>query len=427
MAALTTGKTIEIIFEKAIETFEDQDLLLPLVTQITPDKGKLQNSGNVIWRPVEQHRPIQSGWSMSGLKQGIIQEEYPAVLGTPQNDVVELRVDDMRDITFWENSARKGAIQQATVLNTAIATDIKNQGSLYYRSNETSGLDFISSAQVIMNERQATKTDGRYFLLNDRDNKTFASDLGARQTLQGMPEQVWKTGQLTQNVCEFDVFTGSFLPLLTGGAAISTTVTGNQSFAPQGGTVNTTTKVVTNVDYREMDVPVAASASYSVGDKVNISNGATTIKALGLSDKVNTGEAMTFTVISKPDATTLKLFPKAIALDDAALSTLQKAYANVDTTMLNGATVDRINSDASARTNLFWEKSAIEVMGGAIPAELFSTFSGKKVLQESMSNGLEMYMLYDGDITEMTFEYRIFVWYGITVCNPSNCGVAITY
>lgn len=427
MADLTTGKTIEVIFEKAFDTFEDQDTMLPLVKSKSPEAGMLQNSGNTIWYPVQQHRPIQEGWDMTGKKQGIIQETYPAVLGIPQNDVVEQRADDMRYSKFWEESAEQGAIQQATVLNSSLATAIAQQGSLFYRSNATSGWDFITQAKVIMNERQATKTGGRYFLLNDRDDNKFGEDLAARQTLQGRPEQVWKSGQLAQNVAQFDLFTGSFLPNITGGAAISTTVTGDHSFEPEGGTVNATLKTVTNIDYREAIITVAASGSYAVGDKVTISNAGTTIKSLGLSDKRNTGQAMTFTVVSKPDATHLQLFPKPIAVDDATLSTLEKAYANVDTTITNGATVDRINSDASATTNLFWEKNAIEVIGGKIPAELFGTFSGKKVRSETLSNGLEMYMLYDGDITTMTFEYRIFIWYGITVCNPSNCGVAVTY
>ena len=52
-------------------------------------------------------------------------------------------------------------------------------------------------------------------------------------------------------------------------------------------------------------------------------------------------------------------------------------------------------------------------MGGQIPASLFSQFAGKKVINGSLKNGLEMYMLYDGDIVDMTLKFRIFVWYGI--------------
>jgi hypothetical protein len=226
-------------------------------------------------------------------------------------------------------------------------------------------------------------------------------------------------------VAEFDIHTGSFLPALTGGAAISTTVTGNQSFAPTAGTVDATTGVVTNVDARTATIAVAASASYNVGDKVTFVNGSTPVYAVGLDDKTNTVSPMTFTIVAKPNGTSITVMPRPIANDDAALSTLQKAYSNINTTILNGATVVRQNSAASARTNLFWDKDAVEVIGGALPAEKFKEFAGKKVLSETMSNGQPVYMVWDGNITDLTFRWRLFTWFGITIRNPSAVGVSI--
>jgi hypothetical protein len=425
MPSSTTGKTIILMLEDAMETFENQDLLLPMVDFYQPTSADMQNAGNFVWRPVDQQAPIISGWDLTGQETGIIEETYAAVLGTPQNDLVDLRADDVRDDIFWRRRAKRSAKRQASNLNQQIALAIKNQGSLYYKSTASSGYDFISEAQVLMNERQLIKDNGRCFLLNDRDNQTFGEDLAARQTLQGRPETTWKTGQIGQNIAEFDIYTGSFLPNLAGGADPATTVTGAQSFAPTSGSVNATTGVVTPVDYRTATIPVAASASYNVGDKVTISNSGTTIKAVGLDDKTVTGSAMTFSIISKPTTTSLEIFPKPIALDDASLTTLEKAYANVNTVILNAATVDRLNTDASNQSNLFWEKSAVEVLGGDIPAGLFSDWGGMKVVSESMSNGLRMYLMYDGDITKATFRWRLFTWFGITIKQPQNCGVAL--
>lgn len=424
--ALSTGKVAEVMFDAAKETYEKQQQLVELVNFSEPDGSRMQNAGNVIWSPVQQHAPIISGWNLIGSETGIIEETCPSVLGTPSNDFVVQRADDLRDKRFWTRRGEQSGLRQVAELNKSIAAAVKNQGSLFYRSNDSSGYDFIATAQAMMNERQAYNSE-RHFVLNDRDNLLFAKDLAARQTLQGKPDETWKTGQIGQNIAEFDVHTGSYLPNLVGGADPATTVTGDHSFAPSGGMVNPTTLVVTNVDYREADIVVAASASYNVGDKVNFSNSGTTIKALGLSDKTDTGQAMTFTVVDKPDATTITIYPKPIAADDSALSTLEKAYANVDTTILDTATVDRVNTDASNKTNLFWEKSAIEVLGGTIPAELFAQYDGMKVLSETMPNGLTMYLVYDGDLATMNFRYRLFTWWGITVCNPSNCGVAVTY
>ncbi len=425
MPSSTTGKTIILMMEDALETFETQDTLLPMVDFYEPTAEDMQNAGNFVWRPVEQHAPIIDGWDMTGNETGIIEETYPAVLGTPKNDIVGLRADDVRDQQFYRRRAKQSMRRQASYLNSQIASAIATQGSLFYKSTATSGFDFVSEAQVKMNQRQLIKDMGRTFLFNDADGGTFAEDLAARQTLQGRPEQVWKTGQIAQNVAEFDIFTGSFLPNLSGGADPATTVTGDQSFAPTSGTVNATTGVVTPVDYRTATIAVAASASYNVGDKVTISNSGTPVYAVGLDDKTVTASPMTFSIISKPTSTSLEIFPKPIALDDPALSTLEAAYANIDTQILDGATVDRLNTDASNQTNLFWEKGAVEVLGGTIPSGLFSEWGGKKVVSETMSNGLRLYLMYDGDIVKTTFTWRLFVWYGITIKQPQNCGVAL--
>lgn len=426
MAALTAGKIAEVMFDKALETYEPQDMLLPTTTFYEPDGSTMQNSGNIIWRPVQQHRPVLSGFDLTGQEQGIIEETYPATLGTPTNDLVSQRADDMRDMRFWEKAGEESGRQQATNLNKAIATAIGTQGAMFYRSNATSGYDVIGEAQALMNERQGAKSD-RCFLLNDRDNLRFGKDLAARQTLQGRPETTWANGQIGQNVAEFDIYTASFLPNIVGGADPAATVTANQSFKPTAGTVDTVLNTVTNVDYRTATLPVTASASYNVGDKVTFANGGTTVKAVGLADKSNTGVAMTFTIVGKPTGTSITIFPKPIALDDPALTALEAAYANVDTRILNAATVNRVNIDASKKTNLFYDKDAVEVLGGTIPAELFRSFDGLKVINQTMKNGLKMYMIYDANMINLQFRYRLFTWWGVTIKDPSRCGVAVTF
>jgi len=425
MGALTTGKIAEVLFENMMETYEHQMQMLSLTSYEQPDAGTMQNANNIIWRPVQQHAPVIEGWDLSGKETGVIEETFPAQLGTPKNDWVSQRADDMRTQQFWERRGKQSGLRQATELNKGIANVVALQGSQFIRSSVASGYDFIAEGQAILNERQQ-ENSGRCFVLNDRDTLKFGSDLAARQTLQGRPNDTWATGQIGANVAEFDVYTGSFLPNLVGGADPVATVTGNHSFAPEAGSVSST-GVVTNVDCRIASIVVSDSSDYNLGDKVNMTNGGTTVKALGLADKTDTGQAMTFTVVGKPDGTTIEVFPKPIAADDAALSDLEKAYANVDTTILNAAVVNRLNTDASAKTNLFWDKGAVEVLGGTIPAELFAEFDGMKVLTKTMENGQTMYMVYDGNIATMTFRYRLFTWYGITMANPQNAGVAVTF
>ena len=427
MGDLSTAKIAEVYFEKILDTWEEQTDLLPMTTYTEPDGGKMQVSGNSYWESVEQHSNIVEGDDLSGVTpSGIIEESVQISLGTLKNTWTSQTAKDMRDTQFW---ARKGEVDgktQAMRLNTDIANAVAVQGSLFYRNNATSGFDFMSEAQMQMNERQLPDSQ-RYFMFHDRASGKFAKDLAARQTVQGRPEEAWVSGQLGKNINGFDPYTGSFLPSLAGGASPDTTLTGAQSFAPEGGTVDTVTGTVTNVDYRYATMPVAASSGYNVGDKVKIVNGGTDIVALGLGDKTNTGQAMIFTVKAKPTGTSITISPKPIALDDAALSDHEKSFANVDTTIINGAVITRLNTDASAKTNLFWDRNAIKVVGGTLPAAMFQEFNSAKVLSKSLSNGLPMYLMYDGDIANLTFRYRLVAWTGVTVVNPSNCGVAIDY
>jgi len=173
-------------------------------------------------------------------------------------------------------------------------------------------------------------------------------------------------------------------------------------------------------------IPVAASATYNVGDKVKFTNPGGDVIAVGLDDKTNTDQAMTFTIIAKPTGTSITIFPKPIAADDPGLTVLQQAYANIDTQILNTAVVERLNTDATNKVNLFWDMDAVEVLGGNIPAELFKQFDGMKVVSTTMSNGQQMYILYDGDIATMNFRFRIFTWFGVTIADPRRVGVALT-
>lgn len=420
MAALSTAKAVEVLFENALETYEHQTQMLEKVSTFKPNSADMQNSNNVIWRPVQQHAPVLEGWDLTGQDTGIIEQYYPATLETPKNDFFSQRADDMRDMGFWERRGKQSGMKQATFLNNKLASLVRNTGSLFYRSNDASGYDFIAEAQAIMNERQ-TVAGERCFVLNDRDTKKFGSDLAGRQTLQGRPDETWNTGQIGSNVAEFDVYTGSYLGVLAGGASPDTTTTATLSFKPEGQA--NVGGVDLNVDYRLASIPVVASASYAVGDKVTIGS----VNSIGLADKSETGQLMTFTVVNIPDGTTLEVYPKPIALDDGTLSVEEAACANVDTQIQSGDTVTRLNIDASAQANIFWDRDSIEVIGGDAPLQLLSEFGGMKVIQSSMSNGQTMYMAYDGDIGTLNFKCRLFTWWGLNNRNPSANGVAVTF
>ena len=334
----------------------------------------------------------------------------------------------LRDMRFWERRGEQSGMQQATYLNQNLAELVAQQGSLFYRSNTAQGYDFVGSAQTLLNERQVS-SDMRCFVLNERDRQTYARELADRETVAGRAEGAYAHGMIGHNVADFDVYSGSYLPTLAGGVSPDTTVTGNQSFKPEGTT--TVGAATVNVDYRVANIPVAASASYNVGDKIQFTNTAGTplgaVRAIGLADKTDTGQAMTFTVVAKPSGTMISVYPKPIANDDSTLDAEELASSNINTTIKGAATVVRLNVDASARVNIFWAKDSIEVIGGDAPIELLAEFGGQQVISSAMSNGQKMYLAYDGDIDTLTFKCRLFTWWGLVNKNPMANGVGIRF
>lgn len=428
MAALSTAKSVEVLFEKALETYEHQMQLLDLVDVFTPDPAAFQNSSNIIWRPKQQHAPIKEGWDLTSMFGDVIEEYYPATLETPRNDAFQLRADDLRDMRFWERRGIQSGMQQATFLNQRLANLVATQGSLFYRSNTDNGYRFVGEAQTLLNERQVY-SPMRCYVLNERDRQVYATDLADRETLDKRPEHAYATGMIGKNVADFDVYSGSYLPTLPGGASPDTTVTGDQSFEPEGTT--TTGGATVNVDYRVARIPVADNSDYNVGDRISFTNTTGTplgsVMALGLADKTNTGQAMTFVIAAKTGTTMIDVYPKPIAADDSSLSAEELAVANINTTIKDAATVVRLNTDASARVNIFWAKESIEVIGGDAPIELLAEFGGQQVINSTMSNGQKMYMAYDGDIDTLTFKCRLFTWWGLVNKNPQANGVGVRF
>ena len=126
-----------------------------------------------------------------------------------------------------------------------------------------------------------------------------------------------------------------------------------------------------------------------------------------------------------PSATSITVWPKPIAAVDPALSAEQTAYANIDTRILSGATITRLNTDTDIKPNIFWAQDSIEIIGGQIPAAMLKQFGGLNVMSETMENGQVMYLIYDGTIEDLTFKARLFTWWGLVNVRPDANGIGV--
>ena len=433
--ALNTAKAIEVLFGNAIDEYQLNTHMLGLTSMFMPDSATMQNASNIIWREVDQQAPIKEGWDLAGQFGDVIQQYYPATLETPKNDAFTLRADDVRDISFWENRGKESGEKQALFLNERIARLIVESGSLFYRqaAAANSGFEFCNEANILYAERQIARGGVANMVLNARDNGVFAGDLANRGTLVDRPETAYASGFIGRNVAGLDIYQGNYLQSLVGGPTPpGVTVTGQQRFRPEG--QRSVAGVDTNIDYRTATISVSDSSDFNVGDRIKFTNTTTTngsadVLAIGLGDKTISASPMTFVVRGKPSGTSLDIWPKPIALDDTGaspqLTPEEAAYANVNTTIKNGAAVVRLNIDPLVQPNIFWAPDSIEVVGGDAPLELLNQFAGMQVMSETMENGQRMYLIYDGEIDDLSFKARLFTWWGLTNKRPSANGIGI--
>jgi len=418
--ATQSAKNIVAFYDKVLEQM-NQDFTYAEAAEVDTVAGDtLQNANNIYWRNVEQQAPVLTGWDLTGQETEIIEQTYPLQLQDPRNDFVQLRVDELRDRGFLDRRAMASAKRQNAELNKRIANLIADEGSLYYESN-SADFDFVAEADTLMTERQANRDMGATFALTPRNNQLMAGNLASRTLFKNnRSELAYGTASIGDDVAGFDIVRApTYGTVPVANAAASSTVASDVTEVPEGFT--TVGSSVQNVDYRMGTIPVASGTNYQAGDVVTVAG----VNALGLQDKTDTGQLMTFKVIAV-NTNDLVVYPKPIAANQAGITSEQAAYANISTAIVTGMSVDRVNTNGG-EANAFWANDSICVVNGDAPLEVLNEFDGMKVVSETLDNGVRLYMAYDARLDTLNARLRLFTWYGLVNKDPSRNGVAIKF
>ena len=96
-----------------------------------------------------------------------------------------------------------------------------------------------------------------------------------------------------------------------------------------------------------------------------------------MGEKENQEYDQTFTIVGI-NAQVLTVSPRPMAYDDAALTDLEKEYANINTQITSGANVTTVNT-TGGKANPFWATDSIQVIGGDAPWELMNEFGESRI------------------------------------------------
>lgn len=379
---------------------------------------QMQNANNVFWRNVEQQAPVITGFDLSGTTPGEpIEQGYPLNVTAPRNDYFTLRADDLRDRGFMERRAMAAANRLSADANKRAAELVASTGTMYY---ETASADFdmVAEADTLMTERQAYRDMGASFFLTPRANQAAAGNLASRTLYpDNRSEKAYATALIGENVAGFDLFRAPTYGSIAAATAGTTTVAADVLEVPQGYT--TVGGSIQNVDYRYGTVSLTDASTFTVGDVITFAG----VNALGIADKTDTGQLMTFRVIAK-DTNDLTIYPKPIAADQAGITDTEAAYANISTAIVSTMVVSKVNT-TGGQCNSFWANDSLTFVNADGNLEVLNEFDGMKVVSETLDNGIKLYLAYDATLPTLQCRVRLFTWYGLENIDPSRNGNAI--
>ena len=416
-----TAKNILAFYDEACKQMNDNFVFASQMDISTKSGVDLQNANNVYWESVEQQAPVVEGFDLSGVTPGnIIQQTYPLNVSAPRNDWFTFRAEELRDRRFMENRAKAGTRKLNSDANKRAAELVANTGSLYYESS-AAGYDFVAEADTLMTERQAYRDMGSSFFLTPRNNQIMASDLASRSLYpDSRSEAAYASALIGENVAGFNLFRAPTYGTIEAQLNATTgTVASDVTEVPEGFT--TSGGSIVNVDSRVGTIPLGAGegANFQVGDVVTVDG----VNALGISDKTNTGQLMTFRVV-EINGDDLDVYPKPIAADQAGITDSQAAYANISTAITSGATVSKVNVNGG-QANSFWANDSLAFVNADGNLGVLNEFDGMKVDSTTLDNGIKLYMAYDARLDSLNCRVRLFTWYGLVNKDPSRNGNAV--
>jgi len=331
---------------------------------------------------------------------------------------------DTLDSSELSRKVRSGFQALDNRINRACANAVVVRGGqVVTKATALSGFQDVANVETLFTSEDVSQMTEKTLILNPKDYNAMANDLQiASRTLErgGISETAYEKARIAE-IANFDTFKTSFAPVKAAAVLASTTVTGAQSYIPLGHTLDAEGNP-TNVDNRSMNLVVGSTTGVVAGDKFTIAG----VNAVSMQNKNDTGELRTFTVLDVVDATNMEISPTIVPVTLTPTTTAtqsQADWANVTAEAGAGAALTYINI-ADANTNIFWENDALSInVAPVVGSE--EDLGGMILMNGTTDLGLSVVIAKQGAIGDLSTEWRMTTFFGVTVRDPLKCGILI--
>lgn len=233
--------------------------------------------------------------------------------------------------------------------------------------------------------------------------KDLSDKLALNQYHGGLPQNAYERSIIPNQIGGFDKAVRADYRLTLGAQSkTGLTVTGAQKH-----TVETKDANDNYIDNRQMELTISATADLKAGDKFTIAN----VNRLNPEVREDTGELMTFTVMSVKSGTVLNISP-AIIVDGP--------YRNCSVQAAGGAAITFLNI-ANNNPSVFWAQDAIKLIPGNLPVE----GGGVDKVEATTEQGLPVRFTYWFDPDAETMFMKAVVFFDCEVWLPSQVGILL--
>jgi P22 coat protein - gene protein 5 len=403
------AKDLEIMFEEYIEGYDAACVISREADTSYPSPVDMQRAGDTFYKMQNYHASVVTGLDVSGAtKTDLIQRMVPTVFRSPDNVVYQLDAKEMRDPEHLRRMGQAASNRLAAEIDKNLYSTVSAQASIFVKKVGAFSWDDAATAEALMLSRGIGSGRERKMFLNPFDYKDVAKDLGNRAYMGDVSKSAYERSQVP-DIAGFKTFRTDNVANIAGVGTVS-------GITVSGATSHTVTAMTGDVptDNRRMAMTVAGANLGNIknGDRFTLANSGTPINAVHQIDKSDTGQPLTFTVISGAGTANLVVSPAIIATGP---------YQNATAAASNGATLTFLNT-ASKPANVFWAQGAVSLDYGRLA---FPTGQGADVKTASTSNGVPLIMSYQFNHLTGITTVRFTTLYATTVLDPEQCGVIL--
>ena len=410
-----------VLFDQLLEGFQDALVMSKNVAMYRTDQTMMERTNDTIWRPQPYIAVTYSGADATSNFGDYTQLSVPASITTQRHAAWQFTAKELRD-ALQENRISNSAEQRlASDINQSVIDQASYYGGIFVkRSAAATGFDDVAQIEAAFNER-GVQFEDRKLVLSTRDYNGMASDLQKNTRSFGDPisNEALRRASVGM-VASFDTYKADYLrrkaAAAGGGSLTIDTRDAAVNYLVPKATSTAGTGEVSNVDNRFQTITISSTTSVAVGDAFTIAN----INAVHLITKEDTGQPMTFRVVSVPSSTTLVITPPIISNQVANAASAQYQNCVVNTKASNAA-ITFLNT-VTGFMNPFWQKDAIEILPGrlAVPND-----AGAATMRATTDNGVEVVMQKQFDINTQKTKFRVDTLYGVVNKQPMMSGVVM--